>query len=328
MSDLNIILPTKPRVVSENENQGSYEIEGLYPGYGQTLGNSLRRIILSSMVGTAITSLKIKGASHEFSTVPGVKEDGIMLILNLKKVHFKMSDDGPHTVTLKAKGVKTVTAGDLDLPGQLEVSNPKQHLATLTEKNAELEIELVVERGLGYLPKEALGREKNEIGNIVLDSTFTPIRRVSYEVENMRVGDRTDYNRLRLNIETDGTISPREALEQSVKIMIRQLSAIVGFREEEVVAALSGEAAQTSREEAGAENEGKEKVSEDILKTRIDNLDLSSRAVKALTAAGIRTLGGLARKKASDLEEVEGLGDKAIEEIKKVLQKHDLTVKE
>ncbi|MEK7504793.1 MAG: DNA-directed RNA polymerase subunit alpha [Patescibacteria group bacterium] len=328
MSDLNIILPTKPRVVSENENQGSYEIEGLYPGYGQTLGNSLRRIILSSMVGTAITSLKIKGASHEFSTVPGVKEDGIMLILNLKKVHFKMSDDGPHTVTLKAKGVKTVTAGDLDLPGQLEVSNPKQHLATLTEKNAELEIELVVERGLGYLPKEALGREKNEIGNIVLDSTFTPIRRVSYEVENMRVGDRTDYNRLRLNIETDGTISPREALEQSVKIMIRQLSAIVGFREEETAAALSGEVGQDTKEKTDTEHEGKEKVSEDILKTRIDNLDLSSRAVKALTAAGIRTLGGLARKKASDLEEVEGLGDKAIEEIKKVLQKHDLAVKE
>lgn len=323
MRDLNIVLPSKPKIVAESGTQASFEIEGLYPGYGQTLGNSLRRIILSSMVGTAVTSLKIRGLSHEFSAIPGLKEDTIMLILNLKKVRFKMADDGPHQVSLRAKGPKEITAADLELPGQVEISNPDQYLATLTDKNSELELDLSVERGIGYLPKEASGRDRNEIGNIVLDATFTPIRRVSYEVENMRVGDRTDYNRLRLNVETDGTLSPREALERSIEIMIRQLSAVIGFKEEVALAETKEEVA--SKKEG---QDGEEKLSEDTLKTRIDNLDLSTRAVKALTGAGIRTLGGLARKKASDLSEIDGLGDKAIEEIKSVLNKHGISMKE
>ena len=202
---------------------GVYEIEGLYPGYGHTLGNSLRRIILSSLPGAAITQLKIDGVLHEFSTVSGVKEDVITLILNLKKVRFKMLTDEPQTIKLSVKGVKSVTAKDIEASGLVEVLNPDQFICEVTDKNATLHIELRVEIGLGYLPKEAIQKEKVEIGMIAVDAAFTPIRRVNYEVETMRVGDRTDYNRLKITIETDGTLDPRTALENAIEVMIHQL---------------------------------------------------------------------------------------------------------
>ncbi len=322
MIDLNIILPSKPKVISEVGMRGTYEIEGLYPGYGQTLGNSLRRVILSSMVGTAVTSVKIKGADHEFSTMFGVKEDAIMIILNLKQVHFKMVGDGPQTVELQAKGAGKVTAASIKTTGGIEVVNPEVEIATLTDKNSALEIELVLEKGIGYVPKEVLKRDRSEIGRIFLDASFTPVRRVSYEVENMRVGDRTDYNRLRINIETDGMVTPHEALEKSIEIMINQLKAIVGFKEE-MPAAPSDESKADDDDAKG--EEGKDA---DFLKTRVEDLGFSSRVGKALTTAGIRTVGGLARKKQSDLLEVEGLGAKGFDEIKDFLAKHDIELKD
>lgn len=320
MTDSQIVLPSKPKIISEDKLRGTYEIEGLYPGYGYTLGNSLRRIILSSLVGCAITSLKIEGASHEFATLSGIKEDVILIILNLKKVRFSMSTDEPQKIKLSVKGAKDVTAKDLEVGGQVEVLNPETHLATLTDKNAALEIEMTLERGLGFLSKETLRKDKNEIGLIFVDAAFTPINRVGYEVENMRVGDRTDYNRLRLNIETDGTITPHEALEKSIQIMISQLKAIVGFKEEEL------EEIPASAPETAAE-EKEEEASGDVLKTRIEDLELSARTTRALSAAGIRTVGGLARKKRDDLSEVSGLGDKGIGEIEEALNNFGIALK-
>lgn len=319
MPDFNIILPSKPRVASEKDSAGVYEIEGLYPGYGHTLGNSLRRIILSSLPGFAITSLKIDGVNHEFSTIAGVKEDVINIILNLKRVRFQVIGDEPQTVKLSIKGPKEVTAKDLSLPGQVTVINPEQFIATITDKNTSLEAEIVLEKGLGYVPSEVLKKDRIEVGNIALDAAFTPIKKVSYEVENMRVGNRTDFNKLIIHIETDGTITPREALEQSVKIMVNQLKAIVGFKEEEEEETMPS--VKDIRNEANNDSE------DDALKTKIEDLGLSVRTQKALTNASVRTIGGLSRKKASDVKEIDGLGEKGLQEIKKVLEEYGLTLK-
>ncbi|MEI6316642.1 MAG: DNA-directed RNA polymerase subunit alpha [bacterium] len=323
MSDQNIILPSKPRVVSENGFKGVYEIDGLSPGYGHTLGNSLRRIVLSSLPGAAITLVKIDGVSHEFSTIEGVKEDVVVILLHLKKIRFKMTTDETQTATLSVKGAKMVTAGDIQMGGQLEILNPELHIAELTDKNANLSIEITVERGLGFVPRDVHQKGKVDVGTIAVDAIFTPIRRVSYDVENMRVGDKTNHNRLRMSIETDGTLSPREALERSIRIMIDQLAAIIGFTEETISAPVKEVA---SKSDDTDNDSSKDDISE-VLKTRIDTLDLSGRILNALTEAGIRTLGGLARKKKEDLLEIEGMGEKGIQEIKRVLTKHGITLK-
>ena len=315
LESYNVTLPSKPKIVSENGNSGMYEIANLYPGYGHTLGNSLRRIILSSIPGVAITTVKIAGTDHEFSTLAGVKEDVINIILNLKKIRFKTTTDEEQTVELSVKGAKDVTAGDIKVPGQVEVLNPTQHIATLTDKNAELKIEMKLRRGLGFVPKEVIQKDKVEIGNIALDAIFTPIRRVNYEVENMRVGDRTDFNKLTLSIETDGSLSAHEVLEKSIHVMIEQLKAIVGFQEPTA----------TNEKESG-ESDEKEADSE-FLKTRIESLDLSVRTTNALTNANIRTVGGLAKKKEKDLGDIDGLGAKGISEIKKMLADNGITLK-
>lgn len=319
--DYSIQLPSKPRIVSEKENSGVYEIDGLYPGYGHTLGNSLRRIILSSIPGGAITTIKIDGVSHEFSTITGVKEDVIAIILNLKKVRVAISDGEEHVISLSAKGVKTVSAGDLVCPGQVQILNPEQHIAELTDKNAQLTAELTVQNGLGYVAKEVIQKDRVDIGTIALDSIFTPIRRVTYEVENMRVGDRTDFNRLRIAIETDGTLSPREALERSITIMIQQLKAVVGFREDEEVAMPEAVSGKTIAEEMKNDDE-------DIMKTRVESLDgLSTRTANALVNASIRTVGGLARKTEDDILNLEGIGAAGVKEVKDALRALGVTLK-
>lgn len=328
MSLNKIILPSKPKVVSEEGNKGVFEIDGLYPGYGHTLGNSLRRIILSSLEGASIVSVKISGVSHEFETIEGVKEDVIVMILNLKKVRFKLLSDEPQNITLSIKGPKEIYAKDIKASGQVEILNPDSYIATVTGK-VSLDIELRIEKGLGFIPKEIMQKEKVDIGTIAVDAIFTPIRRVSYEVENMRVGDKTNHNRLRITIETDGTISPREALSESVKIMIMQLKAVVDFKEEEEEE-IKIEKKSNNKEEAGERDESEDKKDElsDVLKTRIDTMDLSTRTLNALTGANIRTLGGLARKKREDLLEIEGIGEKGISEIKKALTAFGLNLKE
>lgn len=322
MSDKNIALPSKPKVVSEEGEKGVYEIEGLYPGYGHTLGNSLRRIILSSLPGTAVTQLKIKGVSHEFSTVEGVKENVISIILNMKRIRFSLEGNEPQTLSLKIKGIKDVTAGDIQLPSQVQVMNKDLHLFSVTDKNADIDIELLVENGLGYVPKESMHKDRVEVGTIALDAIFTPIRRVFYETDNMRVGDRTDFNRLRISIETDGTITPKQALERSIEVMIAQLKAIVGFKEE-----LEIEEKQELAPKTTSSVEVHDEEMEDFLKTRVESLDLSARTENALTTAGIRTVGGLARKKEEDILALDGLGEKGLQEIKKVLGDQGIILK-
>ncbi len=324
-----VVLPSQPKVIREEGNSGTYEIDGLYPGYGHTLGNSLRRIILSSLPGAAVTKVKIRGVDHEFSAIEGVKEDVIIILLALKKLRIRLDTDEPQLLTLNVKGVKEITAKDITVPGQAEILNPDLHIATLTEKDSAIDIEISVEKGLGYVSKEVIQKDRVEIGAITLDAAFTPIRKANYEVENMRVGDRTDFNRLRLSIETDGTISPREALEKSISLMIHQLKAIVGFKEEEVEAKEEGGSSKEEGAEVSAdEKHGKGEMDTELMKTRIDSLGLSSRTAKALTAGNIRTLGGLARKKESDIMDVDGLGAKGMQEIKKLLAQHGITLKQ
>lgn len=331
MPEYKIIMPSKPRVVQEEGNKGVFEIDGLYPGYGHTLGNSLRRIILSSLPGASITSIKIDGVTHEFQAMDGIKEDVIVMILNLKKARFKMLSDEPQTISLSIKGPKEVLASDIKTGGQVEVLNPELHIAEVTGK-INLNIEMKIEKGLGFIPKEVFQKEKVDVGTIAVDAIFTPIRRVAYEVENMRVGDKTNHNRLRISIETDGTLSPREALSRSIEIMITQLKAIVDFKEPEEEIKVEKKSSKKEDEESEDKDNNKEDKKgpdfADVLKTRTDSLDLSTRTLNALTGANIRTLGGLARKKREDLLEVEGIGEKGITEIKKVLNKFGLNLKE
>lgn len=329
-----LILPSKPRVIRESATAGTYEIDGLYPGYGHTLGNSLRRIILSSLPGAAVTRVKIKGVEHEFSAIAGLKEDVITLLLNIKKLRIRMDADEPITLQLRVKGVHDVKGKDIEVPGQAEILNPELHIASLSEKSSDLDIEMTAEKGLGYVPKEIIQKDRVDIGAITLDAAFTPIKKANYEVENMRVGDRTDFNRLRLSIETDGTITPRQALEKSITLMIQQLKAVVGFIEEEPETRKESE---TKGEEKGEKTQDdkvakvggtKIDMESDLMKTRVETLGLSSRTVKALSNGNVRTLGGLARKKESDIMDIDGLGAKGMQEIKKLLAQHGITLKQ
>lgn len=320
MLETNVTLPSKPRVVKEEDFQGIYEIDGLYPGYGHTLGNSLRRIILSSLPGAAITHVKIEGVKHEFDTVEGIKEDVITMLLNLKRIRLALHSEEPVVMTLKSDKTGVVTAAAIDAPSQIEILNPEQPIAEITAKGVSLKMEMTVSRGLGYVPRETHQKEKMDIGAIALDAVFTPIRRANYEVENMRVGDRTDYNRLRLFIETDGTMSPREAMEHSIAIMIHQLKAVTGFKEVEEIAA-------PVNDEVSAVGEAAE-VDQDVLKTRIENLDLSARTMSALEAASIRTVGGLVRKKKDDILSLDGIGPKGLDEVVSLLKSMGLSLAE
>ena len=198
--DYNIVLPSFTKVVSEEGTKGVYEVTNLYPGYGNTLGNSIRRILLSSIPGAAITKIKINGVNHEFSTLPGIKEDVVKILLNLKQLRFKLHGDESQVASLDVKGQKDVTGKEVKCPTQLEGINKDHHIVSLTDKNAKISMELTVERGIGFVPSEELAEGKVAIGDLVLDAVFTPIRRANFEVENMRVGDRTDFNLLRITI--------------------------------------------------------------------------------------------------------------------------------
>ena len=322
--EYHITLPSKPRVVSEEGMLGIYEIDSLYPGYGQTLGNSLRRIIFSSLPGAAITQVKIDDVQHEFATIEGIRESVMEILLNLKRVHFTLHGDEAQTIRLSVKGPKQVSAGDFQLPSQVEVANPDQHIADISGKIS-FELEATIERGLGYVPREVLTKDKADIGTIALDAAFTPIRRANYEVEDMRVGDRTDFNRLRVIIETNGTITPREALERSIEIMIHQLKAVVGFQEEaEIMPASQGRG--VSEDIMGLPDS--ETETKDASKMKLEDLELSSRTTTALSEAGIRSVAGLTRKTAASLKELDGVGDKAISEISDALARLGLALKD
>lgn len=219
-----ISLPSPPKIIEKKDHLAVFEIEALWPGYGVTVGNSLRRVLLTSLPGAAITQVKIKGVQHEFSTISGVLEDVVIILLNLKQLRFKLYTEEPQKAKLLVKGEKVAKGSNFDLPSQLELVNEKAQIATLTSKKAELEIEILVEKGLGYEPTESRKKGKLEIGNMAIDAIFTPIRKVSYRVENMRVGERTDFDRLFLELETDGTVSPEQAFNQASEILVKHFS--------------------------------------------------------------------------------------------------------
>ncbi|MBI3956653.1 MAG: DNA-directed RNA polymerase subunit alpha [Candidatus Kerfeldbacteria bacterium] len=219
-----IQLPSRIEVGSREANSAQIVIEPCYPGYGTTLGNALRRVLLSSLPGAAVTKVRIVGATHEFSTLPNVEEDIVDLVLNLKLLRVKIHEGEEAVLKLHAKGEKTVTAGDLDLPSNVEVSSKDLVIATLTDKSAELELEITVQKGRGYVPVESQVREKGDIGLIAIDAIYTPIKTVNFKTENVRVGQMTNYDRLTIDITTDGTTTPEGAFRQAAEILVNHFS--------------------------------------------------------------------------------------------------------
>ncbi len=306
-----IPLPLQPKIIDKKGNKALFQIEALYPGYGVTIGNSLRRVLFSSLSGAAATQVKIKGVQHEFSTIPGFLEDVITIMLNLKQLRFKLFSDEPQKATLKVKGEKEVKASDFKLPSQVEIVNETAHIATLTTKSAELDMEIQIEKGIGYSPKELRKKEKLEIGEIPLDAIFTPTRRVSCRVENMRVGERTDFDKLFLEIETDGTITPEEALFQASEILLKHFSLIVeGVKKVEK-----------------PQKEKPPEVKEDLLKIKVEDLKFSTRTLNALLKNNIETIGRILKKSEENLLKLDGMGEKSVKEIKRKLKKIGLELK-
>lgn len=293
-----ISLPQEPKYTALGEHFGKFEIDGCYPGYGATLGNALRRTLLSSLDGAAITSVKVKNISHEFSTLPGVLEDMVKIILNLKKVRFRFFGNEPIRATLKAKGEGEVRAEKIHAPSSLEVVNGDQVIATLTDKKAELEMELTIERGLGYVPVEHRDRKEKEIGVIAIDAIYTPIERVNYTVENMRVGKRTDFDRITLEVLTDGSVTPEEAFRRAVSILIGQFSALLG------------EAAVS--------------IGSAVPENSLDGI-FSTRTQKVLDAYEMKSLADIAALSEEEVHEFSGMGEKGFEEVKKALSEAGLS---
>jgi len=321
--ETNISLPKAPKIVEQvSPHQAILEIEGLYPGYGLTIGNALRRVMLSSLAGAAITSIKIKDVGHEFSTLPGVLEDVVEMILNLKQIRFKVYSDEPQTITLKAKGEKKVLAKDIKTVSQVEIVNPNAHIATLTSKNASLEMEIRVEKGLGYSAIESRKREKQEIGTTAVDAIFTPIKMINFKVEDMRVGDKTNYNRLRFDIETDGTITPAEALADAANLLIEHFKIVTAS-----IKTVKAEKKEEEKEEKPIRKEALKEES-DVTKTKIEDLRLSNRTQNILLNNHIKTVAGLLRLDKKELLNLEEIGEKALKEIRKALGKLGLTLKQ
>jgi len=310
-----ISLPLPPKVIQKKKNQAVFEVEALYPGYGVTIGNALRRVLMSSLQGAAVTEVKIKGVPHEFSTIPGVLEDAIMILLNIKNLRFKIFEGESQKIQLKVKGDGEVKGSDFVCPSQVKLVNPDLHIATITDKKTELDIEILVERGIGYVPKDQLKTKKAEIGAIAVDAIFTPIRNVNFQVENMRVGDRTDFDRLSLEIETDGTIAPEEAFFEACDILIKHFNII-----------FQGKAGKEEMPAVEKEEEVKEE-SGDVTKMLVEDMKLTGRTLNALVNNGIKTVGGIIKKSEKSLSGLEGMGDKAMSEIKRKIKKLGLELK-
>ncbi len=320
-----ITLPKKPKVIEEKGNSAVFEIEACYPGYGNTLGSALRRVLLSSLPGAAITGIKIKGVQHEFSTVPHVTEDVVQIILNLKQVRFKLHREESFKVTLKVKGEKEVKAGDIKTTADLEVINKDAHIATLTDKKAELEIEIEVEPGMGYSPIEERKKGKIEIGKIAIDAIFSPVRKVKYSITNMRVGERTDYDKMTFKIETDGTISPKDAFLYAAQILVDNYAVFTKLADKKKAKKAAPKAKKEKKEKK--EKKPVKDAKDDPTKIKIEDFKISARTASVLQAAGIKTVAGLIRKNIADLEKIDGMGDKGILEIKRSLGKLGLTLK-
>lgn len=304
----------KPKIesVEVTKNYGKFVVEPLERGYGTTLGNSLRRMLLSSLPGAAISTVKIEGVLHEFSTLPGVVEDTTELILNLKGLVIKMYVDGPKVLRIEAKGPGEVVAGDIIADADVDILNPDLHIATL-EENGKLEMELTVVKGRGYIPAEQNKPQKDVIGVIPVDSIFNPVEKVNYTVEKTRIGQVTDYDRLILEVWTNGSIEPREAVSLAAKILTEHLMLFVGLTE------------AASEAEIMVEKEVEDKSR--ILQMPVEELDLSVRSYNCLKRAGIDTVEQLVRKSEEEMMKVRNLGRKSMAEVKARLARFGLSLR-
>ncbi|MFA6382983.1 MAG: DNA-directed RNA polymerase subunit alpha [Parcubacteria group bacterium] len=320
-----ITLPHKPKFISVDGKTGKFEIEGCYPGYGTTLGNALRRVLLSSLSGSAITAVKITGVTHEFSTIPNVLEDVIQIILNLKQVRFKSFKEETVKVSLKVKGEKVVTASMIECSADVEVINKEAHIATITNPKGELEIEFEINNGIGYVPVEQQEKNGKEIGVIAVDAIYTPIRRVNYTVDNMRVGKRTDFEKITFDIVTDGSVTPQEAFSKAVQILVDQFSAMGDL--EKMKSEKEGE-----KEEKVEKEVKKEAVTavekEDPKKIEVTQLkSLSTRTLNVLEKNKVATVGEIVKLTELQLGKLEGMGAKGVKEIKKAIGDFGLNLK-
>lgn len=317
-----ITLPRKSKFIETGENSGKFIIDDCYPGYGTTLGNSLRRVLLSSLDGAAVTAIKIKGVSHEFSTIEGILEDVVQIILNMKKLRFKSFSDEPVRLTLKYSGKGEITGKDIKINTEAQVVNGDQIIATSTSAKAELEMEIEVARGIGYIPVE-LQEKRDEIDWISIDAIYTPVKRVNYTVENMRVGKRTDFERIVLEILTDGSITPTDAFNKAVVLLVEQFSVLS-----------EGVDATTQSQKDKIENSGKPENYEAVLGeekevvaekevSEIENLSvdelkgLSTRTLNALKDNKITKVKGIIKLTTEELGDLNGMGEKGVKEIKK-----------
>ncbi|MFA7319099.1 MAG: DNA-directed RNA polymerase subunit alpha [Parcubacteria group bacterium] len=322
-----ISLPQKPKYTVIDEKTGLFEIEGCYPGYGTTLGNAIRRVLLSSMPGAAITSVKVKNAKHEFSTLPNVMEDIIQIILNLKQVRFRLFDEGPVKVNLNVKGEKVITAGMIECPSNLEVVNKDAHIATITGAKGELEMELEVSSGIGYVPVEQQERREKEVGVIALDAIYTPVRRVNYTISNMRVGKKTDFEKISLEVMTDGSVTPLVAFSQAVDILVKQFSELVEMEAEMKVEAVVEKVAK-QEDAVVEEKEVSSATATDPEKIEVTELkNLSTRTLNVLEKGKIHRVGDIIKLDEARLMELEGMGAKGVKEIKKAIGDFGLNLK-
>jgi DNA-directed RNA polymerase subunit alpha len=315
-----------PQISAEKveDNRGTFTIEPLDRGFGYTFGNSLRRVLLSSLAGAAVTSVRIEGVAHEFSTITGVKEDVTDIVLNLKEVVARMHSEAAEIeVPLVASGPGDVTAGDIDLPSGVEILNPEAHIATL-EKKTKLEMYLTIGRGRGYSPAEDNKSPDQPIGVIPIDSIFSPVKRVAYQVESARVGQRTDYDKLTLDIETDGSVEPQAALREAAEILISSLAIFTDAERLEQLRGSDNGLAGDVGAGAGPLPAGRSDGMDDIL---IEELELGVRSYNCLKRAGVQTVGDLLQKSESELNAIPNFGRKSIEEVIETLKARGLDLR-
>ncbi len=326
---MSIAQPQSPQFEAIGENAGRFVIAGCHPGYGMTIGNALRRVILSSLDGAAITAMKIDGISHEFSSVDGVMEDAVQIMMNLKRVHVRSFSDEPITVSLSASGEGVVTAGQIKTTADVQIVNPDHVIATITDKKKTLDMEFEIRRGIGYQAVEQQEEIEQELGKIAIDAIFTPIKRVKYLVENMRVGKRTDYDKVIIDIVTDGSVTPEEAFAQGVDILIGQFGALTSL-------VSATEAKKVQSEKVAEKPAKKEAVKLDRTSNSIDVamklpigelVDLSTRTGRVLEENKVTTVKDIATKTEEELLALDGIGEKGVKEIRKAIGVHGITLK-
>ncbi len=309
--------PILSNVTDHSATSATFVVEPLHTGYGMTLGNSLRRVLLSSIAGAAITAFRIEGVTHEFTTAEGVKEDVVDIMQNLKGIRFRVFSDEPQTLRITKKGKGLVTAKDITLNADVEVVNPEHVVATLDTDKSSIAIDIVVEKGRGYRSIDEASTKRTSTDMIALDAIFSPVMRVRYRVENTRVGQMTDLDRLLLTVETDATITPRDAFEEAAAILVNQYTALAGATRVEVGAPLtSAKAESTSTSESSEEPT--------MLDTSIEDMNLSARTTNALINNDIHTLKDLFSLSDAELRDLKGFGSKALDEVKEKLAELEL----